>query len=57
MLGESAIAYYMVTSEYNAEHDCGVRYDSFGFDWPVANPIVSGRDKAFPAFSEFKSPF
>ena len=57
VLGESAIAYYMVTSEYNAEHDCGIRYDSFGLDWPVVNPIVSDRDKAFPAFSEFKSPF
>lgn len=57
VLGESAIAYYMVTTEYSAAHDCGIRYDSFGFDWPVANPIVSDRDKAFPVFSEFKSPF
>ena len=57
VLGESAIAYYMVTTEYSAEHDCGIRYDSFGFDWPVTNPIVSDRDKSFPAFSEFKSPF
>lgn len=57
VLGESAIAYYMVTSEYSAEHDCGIRYDSFGFNWPVSTPIISDRDKSFPPFSEFNSPF
>ena len=57
VLGDSAIAYYMVTSEYSAEHDCGIRYDSFGFEWPVVDPIISDRDKSFPAFSEFQSPF
>lgn len=28
----------------------GVRWDSFGFDWPCATPIVSARDAAFPSF-------
>ena len=57
VLSESAIAYYMVTSEYSPECDKGIRYDSFGYDWPVVSPIVSERDKEFPLFSEFQSPF
>ena len=57
VLGESAVACYMVTSEYSPENDMGIRYDSFGFKWPVFNPIVSSRDLSFPSFVDFKSPF
>ena len=57
VLSESAVAYYMVTSEYNAEHDKGILYNSFGYDWKVANPVVSERDASFPAFRDFESPF
>ena len=28
----------------------GVRWDSFGYDWPCGAPVVSARDAAFPAF-------
>ena len=56
-LSEMAIAYYMVTSEYNPEFDRGIRYDSFGFDWPTPNPVVSDRDLSFPSIDEFISPF
>ena len=56
-LSEMAVAYYMVTSEYSPDHDSGVRYDSFGFNWPVADPIISERDKAFPPVCDFNSPF
>lgn len=56
-LSESAIAYYMVTSEYAPDFDAGIRYDSFGFTWPIANPIVSDRDLAHPRFGEYVTPF
>ena len=57
VLSDVAIAYYQVTSEHNPDHDKGILFDSFGFTWPISNPIISDRDRAFPILSEFKSPF
>lgn len=58
VLGEdSAIAYYMVTSEHVPSHDIGIRYDSFGYQWKVAQPIVSERDLQLPTLAEFKDFF
>jgi len=56
-LSELSIAYYMVTSEYSSEYDAGIKYDSFGFDWPISNPIISDRDKSFDNFRVFKTSF
>jgi dTDP-4-dehydrorhamnose 3,5-epimerase len=56
-LSDTAIAYYMVTSEYAPEHDVGIRYDSFGYRWPIATPILSERDLAHPALSDYETPF
>lgn len=56
-LSELAIAYYMVSSEYSQDHDKGILWNSFGFKWPVSDPIVSGRDLTFPVFADFCSPF
>lgn len=56
-LTEGAITYYLVSSEYSKEHDTGVRYDSIGFDWQVAHPILSQRDLSFPLLKDFVSPF
>lgn len=52
-----ALMVYSVTSEYAPAHDTGVRWNSFGFSWPVSSPIVSARDAAFPGLSELDSPF
>jgi len=57
VLGESAIVYYMVTSEHAPNHDKGVRFDSFGHDWKVGQPIASERDLQFPTLEEFKDFF
>ena len=57
VLSDIAIAYYQVTSEHNLEHDKGVYFGSFGFSWPIATPIVSDRDSAFPPFNDLKTPF
>lgn len=57
VLGESATIYYMVTSEHAPAHDKGIRFDSFGYDWKVGQPIVSERDLQLPALAEFEDYF
>lgn len=56
-LEDNTCVHYMQTTCYNKDCDKGISYDSFGFDWCVKNPIVSGRDKMHPRFEEFVSPF
>ena len=56
-LCDNSIAYYMVTTEYSPSHDKGIRYDSFGFKWPILNPIISNRDMNFPDLKIYDSPF
>ena len=48
-----ALTMYHVTSEYDPQCDTGVRWDSFGFEWPVSDPLLSPRDAALRSFSEF----
>ena len=49
---EPATLLYLVTSAYAPEADTGVRYDSFGYVWPIAAPIVSPRDAQLPALAD-----
>lgn len=56
-LQNDSIVSYIQTSVYSKENDHGVKWDSFGFDWAVTDPVLSPRDQSFKAFSEFKSPF
>lgn len=51
------IMLYLVTTEYNKEHDNGIRWDSIGYDWKIENPIISDRDNKFIEFKDFVSPF
>jgi dTDP-4-dehydrorhamnose 3,5-epimerase len=51
-LADDTLMVYMVSSVYNPAHDCGIRYDSFGFDWGVETPILSARDAKLPPFEE-----
>jgi dTDP-4-dehydrorhamnose 3,5-epimerase len=48
---------YKVTSLYSPDSDAGIRWDSFGFDWGVDQPILSERDSGHPTFEDFESPF
>jgi len=54
---KSATMFYNVTTSYVASHDTGIRWDSAGISWPSARPVVSDRDAALPALSEFDTPF
>lgn len=56
-LTDDAMTYYLVSSEYHKESDTGIRWDSFGFDWNVASPVISARDQSFVALQDFSSPF
>lgn len=54
---DKSIICYMVTTEHSIPHDLGIRWNSFGCDWNIDNPIISERDVSFPTFNEFTSPF
>lgn len=56
-LEDHSITYYLVSSEYSQNHDTGILYNSFGFDWGVEKPIISERDLSFPTLGAFKSSF
>lgn len=50
-LQENTIVEYHTTSSQNSESEGGIKWDSFGFKWPVTNPILSARDGSFPSFN------
>ncbi len=56
-LSEQAMTFYLVSSEYSKEHDTGIRYDSFGYDWACPAPVLSERDLSFAGLPGFNSPF
>jgi dTDP-4-dehydrorhamnose 3,5-epimerase len=57
VLNNSAIVEYNQTTEYNNDCDCGIRWDSFGYNWELENPIMSERDKSLPLLNEYLTPF
>lgn len=56
-LTDKACVTYLQTTMHSPDHDQGVRFDSFGFDWDVVHPIMSSRDQQFPMLTDFKTPF
>lgn len=54
---DNTITVYNVATEYDSKADCGIKYDSFGFDWKIENPILSERDLKFDSITNFNSPF
>jgi dTDP-4-dehydrorhamnose 3,5-epimerase len=56
-LSEEATMVYLVTSVHAPTHDAGVRWDTFGMQWPDAEPVLSPRDRMLPPLDEFVSPF
>jgi dTDP-4-dehydrorhamnose 3,5-epimerase/CDP-3, 6-dideoxy-D-glycero-D-glycero-4-hexulose-5-epimerase len=53
VLSDDSIVMYMATAVHSAIDDVGIRYDSFGFDWKIENPIISEKDKNLPLFGEY----
>ena len=56
-LEENSAVFYLTDSEHDPGRDAGILWNSIGFDWGIADPILSPRDAAFPALAEFPSPF
>ncbi len=56
-LTDDALMYYLAGEVHSPQHDAGIRWDSFGFDWPVKQPSLSERDLKFPTLADFASPF
>ena len=56
-LEDGSTMVYQTSTVHSPPHDTGIRWDSFGFRWPVSDPILSERDGRFPAWSDFSSPF
>jgi dTDP-4-dehydrorhamnose 3,5-epimerase len=54
---DNTIVTYIQTSCYTGEYDTGIRFDSFGMEWNVSEPIISDRDRSFLKLSDFNSPF
>ncbi len=50
---DGTVTIYNVTSEYSADFDSGIKFDSFGFDWKCKNFIISNRDKKFQTLDSF----
>lgn len=48
---------YLTSTVHSPKNDGGIKFDSFGYDWPTENGIHSERDLVFPSLSEFKTPF
>lgn len=56
-LEDNSCLVYKTDAVHSPESDLGVRWDSFGFDWPVAAGIISERDLNHPPLSDFTNPF
>ena len=52
--GESALFAYKCTELYHRETELGVIWNDpeIGIDWPIDDPVLSGKDAAFPKLSE-----
>ena len=56
-LEDNTTVEYHTTTSQNRECEAGIKFDSFGYDWNVKEPILSVRDLAFQNFSNIESPF
>lgn len=56
-LADRTLMVYKTSAEYSMDHDAGIRWDSFGFDWGLNHPITSNRDAGHISFLDFVSPF
>ena len=54
---DNALVLYKTSSVYVPNADSGIRWDSFGFNWNVENPIMSLRDQLHLKLEEFQTVF
>ncbi len=56
-LEDDTIVGYLMGEVYDPKLDSGIRWDSFGFEWPWVTPIISDRDRGFCCLRDFRSRF
>jgi dTDP-4-dehydrorhamnose 3,5-epimerase len=57
-LQDHSLTLYYTSHENVPAADKGIRWDSFGHQWPLPPTVISPRDQNWPSFSEhFTSPF
>jgi dTDP-4-dehydrorhamnose 3,5-epimerase-like enzyme len=58
-LSDEAVLEYQTSTVHHPASDSGIRWDRFGCNWDGADkdPVLSARDKAFPALADFDTPF
>jgi dTDP-4-dehydrorhamnose 3,5-epimerase len=54
---DDSVMVYQTDMIHAPAADAGVRWDSFGFNWSCADPVISSRDRGLPALAEFSSPW
>ena len=53
VLEDDTITMYMATDIHSQKDDVGIRWNSFGYDWKIENPILSEKDSLLPTLEEF----
>jgi len=59
VLSETADVIYKVTQEYAPRADRGIAWNdpTLAIDWPIADPLLSPKDKALPTLNEAENNF
>jgi dTDP-4-dehydrorhamnose 3,5-epimerase len=51
---EIAEVEYKCTDFYDKADEIGARWDSAGIEWPISEPLLSGKDAALPALADLR---
>ncbi|HET7788269.1 MAG TPA: dTDP-4-dehydrorhamnose 3,5-epimerase [Myxococcales bacterium] len=54
VLSEMAEVEYKCTAFYDGKDEIGLRWDTAGIAWPVAQPLLSPKDAALPSLDELR---
>ena len=57
VLTDKSIVMYMATEVNVGKCDIGIKWDSFGFDWEISDPILSEKDLNLEPFVYGKTMF
>jgi dTDP-4-dehydrorhamnose 3,5-epimerase-like enzyme len=57
VLSSGAIFLSYNSNLHNPKLDTGILWNSFGFNWPIANPVISSKDENLPKLKNYKSKF
>ena len=56
-VSDESLMLYKVTSVHAPQCDAGIARYSIGFEWPIARPLLSDRDRRHSPLPEFESAF